>query len=108
MLPMLTDYSFGGGPIGHPDDDDGSMYYHGYTCEQLAEYLESRDIAYICLQKTDERFRREYGPLFADDFAAALTENVRLYVRLPQAEGVLFAPCTEGLSWEEICNAYGE
>ena len=108
MLPLLTDYSFGGGPIGHPDEDDGSMYYHGYTCEQLAEYLESRDITYICLQKTDERFRREYGPLFVDDFAAALTENVRLYVRLPQAEGVRFAPCTEGLSWEEICDAYGE
>jgi hypothetical protein len=108
LLPLQTDYSFGGGPIGHPDDDDGSLYYQGYTCEELADYLMRRGITYVFLRNADGVFEREYKTLFADGLNALRTGQTRLYVRLPQEDTVLFAPCTGELDWEEICDAYAE
>ena len=84
------------------------MYYHGYTCAELAAYLEKRNITYMFLQHTDEVFCREYESLFADGLAAAQTGGTRLYVRLPQKDALLFAPCIGELNWEEICHAYAE
>lgn len=93
LLPQQTDYSFGGGPIGSPADDDGSMYYHAYTREELADYMAKRDIAYIFLDQFDERFASEYAPLFTDGLAAALTGETSLYVRVQGTDTVQFAPC---------------
>lgn len=106
LLPLQMDYSFGGGPIGHPENDDGSMYYHAYTRAELEDYLQERGIVYVFVQHADEVFLDEYAPLFADGLAAAQEGLTQLYVRLPGEESVVFAPCTDGLSWEEICDAY--
>jgi hypothetical protein len=53
-------------------------------------------------------FCSEYEKLFADGLDAAQAGETRLYVRLPQKDTLLFAPCTGELNWEEICDAYAE
>ncbi len=93
LLPQLTDYSFGGGPLGSPEDNNGSMYYHAYTCGELAEYMRTKEIAYIFLDHYDEVFRSEYATLFTDALAAADAGETQLYVRVQTEDAVLFAPC---------------
>lgn len=93
LLPQQTDYSFGGGPLGSPEENDGSLYYHAYTRQELADYLEERKIAYIFLDQFDDRFSREYAPLFTDGLAAGEAGETKLYVRVQTEDTVLFAPC---------------
>ena len=93
LLPQLTDYSFGGGPIGLPEDDDVSMYYHAKTLEELTAYMEQQEIAFVFLDHYDAAFHNAYASLFTDGLAAADAGHTQLYVRVPDSETVLFAPC---------------
>lgn len=93
LLPQLTDYSYGGGPIGPPELDDGSLYYHAKTLEELTDYMAQQKIAYVFLDHYDEVFRSEYAALFTDGLAAADAGQTQLYVRVQEGDAVLFAPC---------------
>ncbi len=80
LLPLQMDYSFGGGPIGSPKDDDGSMYYHAYTCQELQAYLLEKDCDYIFIETMDAAFSSEYATLFTDGLAG-VENGVILYAR---------------------------
>lgn len=95
LLPQQMDYSFGGGPLGSAENDDGSLYYHAYSCEELQEYLLKKDCTYIFLDEYNEVFRSEYASLFTDGLAAADAGDTRLYCRVQQASGLQYAPCAE-------------
>ena len=96
LLPLQTDYSFGGGPMGSAADDDGSLYYHSVSREELETYLQERDCGFIFLHGYDDAFRREYTPLFVDALAAADAGETQLYVRDRTADGLCFVPVKEG------------
>ena len=91
LLPLQLDYSFGGGPLGSAENDDGSLYYHAISCGELAAYLEEHGCDYIFLESFDEIFADEYAPLFTDGLAAA-RQGTTLYVRTQEAETLQYAP----------------
>lgn len=94
LLPLQMDYSFGGGPLGSADDNDGSLYYHAYSCAELADYLQRKGCEYIFLDEYNENFRSEYAALFSDGLAAADAGTAFVYRRAAGGT-VLFSPCTE-------------
>ncbi len=91
LLPLQMDYSFGGGPIGSAENDNGSIYYHAYSCQELAEYLQARACDYVFIETMDAVFADEYASLFTDELAAGMAGS-QLYVRVQDADALQYAP----------------
>lgn len=90
LLPLQLDFSFGGGPLGSAENDDGSLYYHALSCEELRDYLSEHGCDYIFLDRYDAVFADEYAPLFADGLAAA-DAGAQLYMRV-EGQTLQYAP----------------
>ena len=96
MQPNVLDYSgwpqdaetgswgAGGGTFGLPEnipdpERSDAIYYHPYTLEELDQAIRESGCEYIFIDKLDAGFVESYGSLFADDLAAALSNETLLY-----------------------------
>jgi hypothetical protein len=83
-----TELGGGGGTYGLPELNDGSVYFHGYTQQQLMAYL-LENCDYVFVGQSDALFGQSYGSLFDDGLAAA--QNGQALYRVTENGMVLTA-----------------
>lgn len=105
FLPVLVDYSFGGGAISPEKEipakamgaaftleEQKELLSQKLTAEVFARYLLYSDCDKLFIDNADEQFRQDYGSLFQDGLAGYFNGSCDLYSIEQTQTGVLMVP----------------
>ena len=100
LYPWYLDYSGtdgqgGGGTFALPGAlEEGTLYYHPYTAEELLDCMRQRGCDYVFVERSDDLFADGYGSLFSDGLAGC--EEASAVYAWNEAEGQFDFVCNVG------------